>query len=85
MVSTEQAKPFEEKPTVISALYAVDWSFIHVSEGLAQRFPCLSIFLRWKRQVFMYQINRDRVIHSLSFGFSMTKKEDSNKKRKKKA
>lgn len=32
----------------------------------------------------MYQINRDQVIHSLSFGFSMTKKEDSNKKRKKK-
>lgn len=34
MVSTEQAKPFEEKPTVISALYAVDWSFIHLNEGL---------------------------------------------------
>lgn len=33
MVSAEQAKPLEEK-SVISALYASDWLFIYLNEGL---------------------------------------------------
>ena len=32
----------------------------------------------------MDHINKDKAIHSLSFGFSMTEKEDRSKKKKKK-
>ena len=33
----------------------------------------------------MDHINKDKAIHSLSFGFSMTEKEDRSKKKKKRA
>lgn len=81
MVSTEQAKPFEENPIFISALYATE-AFYSLEWGAGVK---LSLFKHSpkieKTGVYVSNKHWDKVIHSLSLGFSITKKEDSRGKK----
>ena len=81
MVSTELAKPFKESPTFISVLYATE-AFVSLEWGASLKVSLLKHSPEMgKTGVYVSNKHRDKVIRSLSLDFSITKKEDSRKKK----